>query len=122
MFADTDAMGIVYYGSYLRFFEMGRNAFLRDRGGDARTVTDMGVQLPVIEVGARYIAPARVDDEILVATRLDSFERVRMRFVFRITRGEEKLTEGFTVHACVNLETGRAKRCPEGLRTLLTQP
>ena len=119
IFGDTDAMGIVYYASYLRFFEMGRNEFLRAHGGTAHDLDDDGILMPVIEVGARYLAPARYDDEITIATRLAKLERVRVRFAYRLSRGDEPLTEGFTVHACVKHETGRPVRLPAALRARL---
>ncbi|MEG2199348.1 MAG: hypothetical protein RRY25_03575 [Anaerovorax sp.] len=30
LYADTDAMGIVYHTNYIKWFEMGRTEFLRD--------------------------------------------------------------------------------------------
>jgi len=119
IFGDTDAMGIVYYANYLRFFEIGRNEYLRARGKTARDLERADLYLPVIEVGARYHLPARYDDEIVIATRLESLERVRLRFGHRLTRGEDLLIEGFTVHACVSGATGRAVRMPEELRACL---
>jgi acyl-CoA thioester hydrolase len=55
-YAETDASGIVYYASYLLYFELGRIEMFRELGlpYDAR--------LPIVETLCRYRAPARFDD------------------------------------------------------------
>ncbi|OGQ79104.1 MAG: hypothetical protein A2289_03060 [Deltaproteobacteria bacterium RIFOXYA12_FULL_58_15] len=121
IYGDTDAMGIVYYGNYLRFFEMGRNEYLRGHGVTAAELIERGIHMPVVEVLAKYHTPARYDDEIVVTTRLEKVERVRVSFTFRLTRAAdgELLVVGSTVHACINVATGRAVRMPRDFRELL---
>ena len=114
IYGDTDAMGIVYYGTWLRFLERGRNEYLRARGGNYRHMEASGYRLPVTEVGVRYHSPGRYDDELSIATRIEELGRVTLRFAYRVTRaGEEPLlVSGFTVHACVSAATGKACRFP----------
>ena len=56
IFGDTDAAGIVYYGNYLRWFEVGRAELMRRKGFSYLDTMERGVLLPVIEAGARYHA------------------------------------------------------------------
>jgi len=56
---DTDAAGIVYYGIYLRWFEVGRAELMRRKGFSYLAAMERGILLPVIEAGARYHASAR---------------------------------------------------------------
>ena len=48
IFGDTDAAGIVYYGNYLRWFEVGRAELMRQKGFSYLVTMERGVLLPVI--------------------------------------------------------------------------
>ena len=115
IYGDTDQMGVVYYANYLRYFEAGRNEFIRARGLRYRDFeTRFGLRLPVAEAQARYRAPARYDDLLTVETSLAEVKRASARFGYRIVRAGEIVATGHTVHACVDLE-GRVRRMPPEL-------
>ena len=115
IYGDTDQMGVVYYANYLRFFEAGRNEFIRARGMRYRDFeADHGLRLPVTEATVRYRAPARYDDLLTIETSLAELRRASARFEYRVLRGEEVLATGATVHACVDLD-GRVRRMPAAL-------
>lgn len=118
IYGDTDAMGIVYYANYLRFFEIGRTEYVRARGGLYRAMEADGLMLPVIEVGAKYVASARYDDVLAIKTRVAELGHATLTFEYRLERdGDgELLCKGFTRHACVNRATGRATRMPAHVR------
>jgi acyl-CoA thioester hydrolase len=108
-------MGVVYYANYLRFFEAGRNEFIRARGLRYRDFeARFGLRLPVAEAQVSYRAPARYDDLLTVETSLAEVRRASARFGYRIVRDGELLATGHTVHACVDLE-GRIQRMPPDL-------
>src|SRR5512141_1787198 len=95
IYGDTDQMGVVYYGNYLRYFEAGRNEFIRARGLRYRDFEErFGLRLPVAEAQVRYRAPARYDDLISVETSLAEVRRASARFEYRIVRGGEVLVTG----------------------------
>ena len=114
LYGDTDQMGVVYYANYLRFFEGARNEWIRALGLAYAEIEARGVLLPVLEVGVRYLKPARYDD--LIEVHLDvSHTRVKVRFGYVVKRqGGEALCLGHTVHACVGRD-GRPTRAPEWL-------
>ena len=115
IYGDTDQMGVVYYANYLRFFEAGRNEFIRARGMRYRDFeVDHGLRLPVTEAQVSYRTPARYDDLLTVETSLVELRRASARFGYRVLRGEEVVATGATVHACVDLE-GRVQRLPGAL-------
>jgi len=58
-----------------------------------------GVWLPIIEVGCTYKNPAKYDEEVTVETHIEELTRVKIRFGYKVYRGEELLVEGFTVQA-----------------------
>jgi acyl-CoA thioester hydrolase len=115
-YADTDQMGVAYYANYLRWFEMARNEYLRAAGFTYKRIEALGVRLPVVEAGCRYARPAHYDDWLRVEAWIESVGRVRIRFGYRVVRGDEPaaLATGFTVHASVS-EAGAPSRPPAEL-------
>jgi len=103
IYGDTDQMGVVYYGNYLRYFEAGRTEYLRAVGIRYRDVeTQFQVFLPVVEAHVSYHKPARFDDLLSVETVLDRVGRASARFAYRLVREGMALASGHTLHACVD--------------------
>ena len=122
IFGDTDQMGVVYYANYLRFFEAGRNEFIRAKGLRYRDVeASYKLMLPVTEASVRYLQPARYDDLLLVRTTLRDMTAARATFAYRLERESDGLllAAGTTTHAAVD-GRGRPRRFPDDLRRLLT--
>lgn len=98
-YEETDRMGIVYHSNYIVWFDMGRTEFLRALGYAYSDLEKEGVWLPIIEVGCTYKNPAKYDEEVTVETHIEELTRVKIRFGYKVYRGEELLVEGFTVQA-----------------------
>jgi acyl-CoA thioester hydrolase len=113
IYGDTDQMGVVYYANYLRYFEAGRNEFIRAKGMRYRDIEERHrITLPVVETGVRYQVPARYDDLLSVETSLGEIGRASARFDYRLVREDgQVLATGHTVHACVD-PGGRVQRMP----------
>jgi acyl-CoA thioester hydrolase len=121
IYGDTDQMGVVYYGNYLRYFEAARNEWLRAKGACWRDIEAAhAVYLPVAEAKVSYKRPARYDDVLVVETRLGDLGLVSLRFDYRIVRGDELLALGHTVHACIGREGG-IREFPEPLLAQLRE-
>jgi acyl-CoA thioester hydrolase len=95
-------MGIVYHSNYIIWFDIGRTEFLRSLGYEYSLLEKAGIWLPIIEVGCQYKSPALYDDEITIETYIEELTRVRIKFTYKVFRGEEVLVEGFTVQAFTN--------------------
>jgi acyl-CoA thioester hydrolase len=68
-YEDTDAGGVVYHASYLRFAERARTEALRDLGlPHAELVARHGLMLVVRRIKVDYLQPARLDDSLTVVT------------------------------------------------------
>src|SRR5579875_258315 len=103
-YAETDQMGVVYHANYLVWFEVGRVEFIRQMGLDYRTMEkEENAMIAVVEATARYKAPARYDDELLVRTTLAGVRGSIVRFRYAIVRAADEalLCEGETVHIVV---------------------
>lgn len=113
IYADTDAMGIVYHANYIRWFEVGRAELFRDMGILYTEVEASGFNLPLTKVYCHYLLPTHYDDLVSVETEIEYLRRASMKFVYLIwdeKRGK-LLTEGYTVHACTDRD-GKIIRIP----------
>lgn len=112
LFADTDAMGIVYYANYLKWFEMGRVELMRRLGMAYRELTGIEVHLPVTEASVRYHSPARYDDLLSIHAEVLGCKRASITFGYRIEREDGVLlADGATVHAFTDGD-GKIVRIP----------
>jgi acyl-CoA thioester hydrolase len=113
IYADTDAMGIVYHTNYIRWFEIGRTELLRDMGIVYSEMETSGFNLPLTEVYCHYNLPAHYDELVLVETEIAYFKWVSIKFAYVIwdEKRENLLTEGYTVHACTD-RNGKVVRIP----------
>ena len=103
-YAETDQMGVVYYANYFVWFEVGRVEFIRQMGMDYRSMEkDDNAMIAVVEATARYKAPARYDDELIIRTTLGGVRGSIVRFRYAVVRADDEqlLCEGETVHVVV---------------------
>ena len=114
-------MGIVYYASYLVWFEVGRTDMLRGAGWSYRDMEADGYLLPVLEVNCSYHQPARYDDELDVKTTGTLLSPVRVKFLYDVVRPADDvlLATGCTVHATLD-RAGKPCRLPDRVHKLLT--
>ncbi|HXF81481.1 MAG TPA: thioesterase family protein [bacterium] len=118
-YAETDAMGVVHHANYFVWFEVGRTEYTRACGLPYREVEAGGVRLVVVEATARYHAPARYDDVVVVRTGLDAMSRATLTFAYEVRRSDGALlAAGHTVHAATDAR-GRVRRIPEAVRAAL---
>jgi acyl-CoA thioester hydrolase len=108
-YAETDQMGVVYHANYLVWFEVGRVEFIRQLGLDYRSMEEDGALIAVAEATARYKAPARYDDELIVRTSLAGVRGPIVRFRYAVVRAADEmiLCEGETVHFVVGRDMKR---------------
>ena len=66
IYADTDALGIVYHTNYIKWFEIGRGELLRELGIPYSQIENMGYNLPLTEVNCHYLYPARYDQIVFI--------------------------------------------------------
>ncbi len=77
----TDAMKIVHHASYLYFFEQGRAELLRSIGIQLPyMLEEHGVQFAVASIDVKYLAPAKLDDYILITSKIVKLDKVSITF------------------------------------------
>lgn len=111
-FEDTDLSGVVYHANYLRFMERARSDMLRLAGIDQRAAHDAGEgAYAVASLAIRYAAPARLDDALIVETKVTEVRAAAVSIHQRVIRGAILLAEADVVAALV-APSGRPRRQP----------
>lgn len=120
-YADTDKMGIVYYGKYFEYFEVARTEMLRELGLPYNEIEAAGYWLPVLDASARYISGAKYDDLLRVETRMPVTASPRLEISYSIYRDStnELLATGETTLGFISSTTGRPTRPPKHYTQLL---
>ena len=118
-YEDTDAQGVVYYANYFRFMERARTEWLRSLGVDMVALMEEERRIFVVaEVQARFAAPARLSDQLIVTARLGSLTRVSFEIeqkVYRDSLDGDLLIDGTVKAAYLDADTMRPKRIPPSL-------
>jgi acyl-CoA thioester hydrolase len=115
-YVETDQMGVVYHSNYLIWFEIGRVELIRQMGLNYKQMEEEdGCGISVVDVHARYRAPARYDDELAIETRLLAARGAVIKFGYRILRVEDwvLLCEGETTHVCVGKDMKKRSLPPK---------
>lgn len=113
---DTDGSGIVYHAAYVRFAERGRTEWLRAAGFDQSTLlAETGIAFAVRHMEIDFRGAARLDDALVVATRVLSAARASLVMDQRIWRGDQMLTGLAVKLACID-RRGRPARIPAMVR------
>lgn len=118
-YEDTDAAGLVYYANHLKFAERARTEMLRVMGFEQeRLRTETGLVFVVRRCTADYRAAARLDDDLVVSTRLVAAGAATLDLAQEIRRGESVLVALEFQIAAIG-KSGRPQRLPPSLRAAL---
>ena len=112
-YADTDQMQYMYYGNYARLYEIGRVEAMRHLGFSYRTFEENGVLMPVMDLQAKYLAPARYDELLTIRTTVLDLPAARIKFKYEVFNAADLLlNEALTTLVFVNASTNRPMRAP----------
>lgn len=115
-YEDTDAGGIVYHASYLKFAERARTEWLRTLGFNHKQLKqEHGIIFAVHTLEVTFHQPAYLDDELIMETRLARLGGARMELEQSVKRDKDRIAELRVNIACLQ-DSGRAGRIPDVLR------
>lgn len=121
-FEDTDAGGVVYHASYLRFAERARTEALRDLGAPhSQLVDEFGLIFVVRRIKLDYVRPARLDESLEVVTKVLAVRAASATLPQSIWRAGELLVDAEVLLACVRRGEGRPARIPPRWRDALAR-
>lgn len=87
-YSDTDAYGVVWHGSYLRWLEAGRVELCESLGYNLIELENNDIVMPVINLNIRYKASARLNDNIIIETKISKFNGMSVTFSQTIKSAE----------------------------------
>ncbi|MCT4622273.1 MAG: acyl-CoA thioesterase [Schleiferiaceae bacterium] len=112
-YAETDKMGVVYYGNYAQYFEVGRVELLRDAGLSYRKMEEDGVMLPVVNLEVNYKKSALYDDLLSIETEIVEKPSVKISFHHKIFNEKgELLVTGKVVLVFIDIATNKITKAP----------
>lgn len=115
-YEDTDLSGVVYHANYLRWFERARSDLLRLIGIDQRAAHEAGEgAFAVADMALRYASPARLDDGIVVESRLSALQGASCTLLQQAFRHESLLCAA-RVRVAFVTPGGRPRRLPPSWR------
>ena len=119
-YADTDQMGVVYYGNYGRLYEIGRTEMIRKLGLPYSELEKEGIMMPVYSVESKYRNVLRYDELITIETVVKDLPTARIEFHYRIFNEAGELAhEAKAILVFQDIKTGRVVRAPEKLVNVL---
>ena len=116
--SDVDFAGIIFYGSYVRFFEIAETELFRNCGlAYAEMFDRYNVFLPRKAVHSEFYWPARLDNRLRVASYVGRVGTKSMTLNFDVLRdGSSTLVAaGWMVLVCVDRKSLKPRPLPGGL-------
>jgi acyl-CoA thioester hydrolase len=114
---DTDAGGVVYHASYVRFLERARTEWMRALGVNQMAFNkDTGLAFLVRGMQLDFLKPALLDDELSVTVEVKERRAASILFSQTITRTDaSRLMLASVRVACVDLRRMRPAAIPPDL-------
>ncbi|PZO08903.1 MAG: tol-pal system-associated acyl-CoA thioesterase [Lysobacteraceae bacterium] len=113
---DTDAGGVVYHASYVRFLERARTEWLRALGfGQQELRESEDLVLVVRDMAIDFHKPARLDDELQVSVVLAERRSASLLITQEIYRGDQVLVRAKVRVACLVASSFRPRPLPQWL-------
>jgi YbgC/YbaW family acyl-CoA thioester hydrolase len=123
--SDVDKMNVMYYGAYLRYTDAAEAEFFRALGFTYDTLHERyGIWLARVHLDVRYIAPARLDDDLATHAQLEKIggSSIHLRFPMERPADATQLADVRLVLAALDDTTLRPTRVPDALRSALLAP
>ena len=119
-YEDTDFSGVVYHANYLKYFERGRSEYMRLIGVHHHQLAalDEPLAFAVSAINIRYLTPARIDDLVLVKSRLNGVRGASFNLDQWVERDGQRLAEAQVQVVCIDLK-GRPKRLSKDLHAVI---
>ena len=120
--SDVDFAGIIFYGAYVRFFEIAETEMFRVAGLPYGEVFDrFGIWLPRVHLDCDFMYPARLDDSLRVASYIKRFGTSSISLAFDVLHlGANRLAAaGHEVLVCTDRDALAPTPIPAELRSIL---
>lgn len=116
--SETDALGVVYYGQYLTYFDVARTEMLRKAGITYSYLKGRKLGFVAGQVKCSYHSSAKFDDLLSLEVWVSRIGKTSVTYDHRIGRGKSVLAEGSVTDVLVR-ENGRPSKIEGELRRRL---
>jgi acyl-CoA thioester hydrolase len=127
-YEDTDAGGIVYHAAYLKFAERARTEMMRVAGiGHGALLAEHGVQFAVHRCSIEFKRPARLDDALVIDSRIGAVSGATVTIAQNVLRAEHQTRDDFLNLVTLSLRLVtldrqlRPARLPDALRAAVSK-
>lgn len=119
-YMDTDSGGVVYHPNYLNFAERARCELLREVGYQVSDLEkDLGYMFVLKHADIEYLAPAFLDDELEIVTKLMYMKNSSFKTRQIVRKNNEDICVMHVTLVCVDANTIKPVRLPNILREKL---
>ena len=113
-YGETDAMGVVYHGSYPLYYEEARTEMLRSIGLSYAELERQGTMMPVVDMHIKYVASAFYDDLLTVRVSIKDLPTARIVFHYEVINERQQVVNQAEVTLVfVDAATRRPRRAPQ---------
>ena len=110
-YAETDAVEVVYYGSFFLYFEVGKIEMYRELGLPYRW------DIPIVDTYCKYLTPVYFDDVLEIHTKFADVKEKSFRIESKVYKKKENnelepVAEGYTTHVFID-ENRKSMNLPE---------
>lgn len=121
---DSDPFGIIYYGAYVRLFQVGEEELFRAAGLPFKELRlGRGVWIPRKALEAEFHSPAELDEEVVIRSWFARVGRTAITIRFDVHRAEDMVqrASGALTVVSVHKESMTPQPLPDDVREKLLQ-
>ena len=118
-YGECDPQGVVFNANYYAYFDLLMTELWREAIGPYDEMVKAGADMSVVESRARFVTPARFDDELELAMTVAQLGRTSITSELEERRDGDVLVRGRLVHVCVDPATHAKQPIPDDMRTRL---
>lgn len=120
-FFDTDPMGIMWHGNYVKYLEMARCKLLDEIGYNYIKMQDNGFTLPIVKMDLKYINPIYFNEYFIVEISVIECD-ITLKFKYTLlSKDELTIAKANTTQVAVTLNKKTLYSIPDDLKFALNQ-
>ena len=120
-YADTDCYGVVWHGTYIRYFEQARTDFVAKFSKGMKYFEDNNIATPIVAINIKYKNFARIHDVLDIETTVEKITPLRCTMLQKITKKNtnEAVAEAFVDFVCTDNNGKLYRKMPQKMLEML---
>ncbi len=120
---DCDPFGIIYYGAYIRLFQVAEEELFRECQLPYTALREeRGVWIPRKAISMEFHSPAQLDEQVAVQVHISRMGNSAMTMQFEVYRASDRVhrASGTLTVVAVDKPTMKPKPIPDDVRKMLS--